>query len=107
SADQFQKLITLPDKAIEVIDSRLEFILDSKLRLRIFYDPRTGKELTINSVYFDLLDDSKMHNFYTNDAMDRLWIVCGNEVVGVIAPHRLQDQLSHIKFKTEEEAEQV
>ena len=108
SADQFQKLITLPDKAIEVIDSQLEFILDSKSRVRIFYDPKTGKELTINSTYFDLLDNSKAHNFYTNDAMDRLWIMCENEVVGVIAPYRLQDQLSHVKFKTEEEeAEQV
>lgn len=107
STEAFQKLITLPDKTIEVIDSQLEFILDSKSRLRIFYDPKTGKELTINGIYFDLLNDPKVHDFYTNDEMGMLWIAYGNEVVGVIARFRLQDQLSHVRFKVEEEKEQI
>jgi len=99
SADQFQKLINLPDKPIEVIDSQLELVLDPKLRLRILYDPKTGKELTIDCVYFDLLNNPKAHRFYTNDEMIKLWITCDNWVVGVFAPYRLRDQLSHVSFK--------
>ena len=99
SADQFQKLINLPDKPIEVIDSQLELVLDPKRRLRIFYDPKTGKELTIDCVYFDLFDNPEVHGFYTNDEMTMLWITCDNEVVGVFAPYRLRDQLSHVSFK--------
>lgn len=102
STESFQKLMNLPDKAIEVIDSQLEFVLDSKSRLRIFYNPATGQELTIDGKYFDLLDDPKVLNFYTNDEMAMLWIVYGNVVVGVIARFRLQEQLSHIKFKAEQ-----
>jgi hypothetical protein len=33
-----------------------------------------------------------------------MWIVCNEEIVGVIAPVVLEDQLSHISFKAEEEA---
>lgn len=108
SIESFQRLMNLPDEPIEAIDSQLEYVPDPKSRLRIFYDPRTGRELAIDGNYFDLLDDPKVHNFYTNDEMTMLWIVYGNEVVGVIAPVRLQDKLSHIEFKAkEEEAEQV
>ncbi len=106
NAESFQKLMTLPDVPVEAIDSQLEYIPDSKTRLRIFYDPRTGREITIDGKYFDLLDDPKTLNFYTNDEMAMLWIVYGNEVVGVIAPVRLQKELSHVKF-TKEEEEQV
>jgi len=84
----------------------LEFIPDPNSRLRIFYDPTTGKELAIDCKYFDLLDDPKAHKFYTNGPMDRLWITYGDNVVGLIAPVRLRDKLSHVKFKVEE-AEQV
>jgi len=99
TAEQFQKLINLPDKPIEVIDSHLELVLDPKRRLRIFYDPKTGKELTIDCVYFDLFDNPEVHRFYTNEEMTGLWITCDNEVVGVFAPYRLRDQLSHVSFK--------
>ncbi len=99
TAEQFQRLIDLPDKPIEVIDSHLELVLDPKRRLRIFYDPKTGKELTIDCVYFDLFDNPEVHGFYTNDRMTQLWITYNNEVVGVVAPYRLQDQLSHVSFK--------
>ena len=98
-AEQFEKMAKLPDTAIEVIDSRLEFVLGPKRRLRIFYDPKTGKELTIDCVYFDLFDNPEVHGFYTNDRMTQLWITYNNEVVGVVAPCRLQDQLSHVSFK--------
>ena len=101
--ETLQKMMSLPDKPIRVIDSQLELILDSKSRLRIFYDPKTGKELTINSTYFDLLDNPKIHDFCTSDTMDRLWITYNDTVIGLIAPYRLQDQLSHIEFKTKEE----
>ena len=107
NAEQFQKLMTLPNEPVEVIDSRLEFVLEPKFHLRIFYDPKTGKELTINCTYFDFLKNPKEHEFYTNDTMTMLWIVCDNETVGVIAPYRLQDQLSHVCFKAKEEREQV
>lgn len=103
----FREMMSLPDKAIEVIDSQLEYTPDPKYRLRIFYDAKTGRELAIDGNYFDLIDDPKVHDFYTNDSMDRLWIMYGDNVVGLIAPVRLQDQLSHIKFKAEKEAEQV
>ena len=99
TAEQFQRLINLPDKPIEVIDSKLELVLDPKRRLRIFYDPKTGKELTIDAVYFNLLDDPEVHRFYTNDKMTQLWITYNNKVVGVFAPYRLKDQLSHVSFK--------
>ncbi len=102
SAEQFERLMRLPNEPIEVIDSQLEFVLEPKHRLRIFYNPKTGKELAINSIYFDLLNNPEACIFHTNDAMSMLWIVCGNETVGVIAPFRLQDQLSHVKFKAEE-----
>ena len=107
SVEQFQRLLDLPDGPIEVIDSQLEYTPDAKYRLRIFYDPKTGKELTIDGKYFDLLDNPRAHKFYTNNSMDRIWIMYGDDVVGVFAPVRLRDQLSHVKFKAEEKAEQV
>ena len=107
SADLLQETMSLPNESIEVIDSELEYAPDAKYRLRIFYDPKTGLELTIDGKYFDLLDNPKAHKFYTNDAMNRLWIMYDKAVVGVIAAVVLQDQLSHIRFKVEEEAEQV
>ena len=107
SAESFQKLMNLPNTPIEVIDSKLEYVPDSKSRLRILYDPKTGREVTINGMYFDLLDNPKAHKFYANDEMNRLWIMYADNVVGVIAPYRLEDQLSHVKFKAEEEREQV
>ena len=103
SAEQFQRLIDLPDKPVRVVDSQLELILEPKRRLRIFYNPETGKELTIDSVYFDLLDNPKACTFYTNDTMNMLWIIRSNEVIGIIAPFRLQNQLSHVSFKAENE----
>lgn len=107
SAEQFERLMKLPDGVTEVIDSQLEYVPDVKDRLRIFYDPKTGKELTVNSVYFDLLDNPKALRYYTNDTMSMLWIICGDEAIGIIAPYRLQDQLSHVSFKAEGEREQV
>ena len=108
TAEMFQKMMNLPDEVIEVIDSELEYAPNPKYRLRIFYDPKTGKELTIDGKYFDLLDTPRAHKFCTNDSMDRLWIKYYNDdVVGVIAPVMLQEQLSHIRFKVEEEREQV
>ena len=103
SAEQFQRLINLPDESTEVINSQLEFTPDPKSRLRIFYDPKTGRNLAVDSIYFDLLDNPKVHRFYSNNSMSMLWIMYDNEIVGVIAPVRLQDKLSHIKFKMEEE----
>jgi hypothetical protein len=105
-AETLQKMMDLPKEHVEAIDSELEYVPDSKTRLRIFYDPKTGKEFTIDCKYFDLLDDPKTLNFYSDDLMSRLWIVYNDTVVGLIAPVRLQDKLSHIKFKVEE-AEQV
>ena len=102
TAEMFQKMITLPDETIEMIDSELEYAPDPKYRLRIFYDPATGRELAIDGKYFDLINDPKAHTFYTNDSMDRLWIVCDGDVVGVIAPVVLQNQLAHINFKKQE-----
>ena len=107
NAEQFQKLMTLPAEPIEVIDSRLEFVLEPKFRLRIFYDPKTGKKLTVNCLYFSFLKDTKECIFWTNDEMTRLWIVCDNEIIALIAPYRLEDQLSHVGFRTKEEREQV
>ena len=101
SAESFQRLMSLPDMPVEMIDSQLEFILKPKQRLRIFYDPKTGKELTIDGEYFDLLDDPKACTFYTNDTMSMLWIICGSEAIGVIAPYRLRGQLSHVSFNVE------
>ena len=105
--EQFQTLMTLPNEHIEVIDSRLEYVLEPKLRLRIFYDPKTGKNLPINGIYFNFLKSPKDHKYYTNTETNRLWIVCDNEVIALIAPFRLQDQLSHVCFKAKEEREQV
>jgi hypothetical protein len=102
TAEQFEKMAKLPDTAIEVIDSRLEFVLEPKRRLRIFYDPKTGEKLTIDSAYFDLLDNPEEHRFYANTLKSTMWIVHNDETVGVVAPFRLQEQLSHISFKTEE-----
>ena len=107
SAEQFERLMRLPNKPIEVIDSQLEFVLEPKRHLRIFYNPKTGKELAVNSVYFDLLNNPEACTFHTNELMSMLWIIYGNEAIGVIAPYRLEDQLSHVRFKTEEEREQV
>jgi hypothetical protein len=99
TAEQFQRLINLPDKSIEVIDSHLELVLDPKHRLRIFYDPKTGKEFTIDCVYFELFDNPEVYGFYVNDRMTQLWITYNNEVVGVVALYRLKDQLLHVSFK--------
>jgi hypothetical protein len=99
-AESLQKLMNLPDEPIEVIDSELEYVPDAKDRLRIFYDPKTGIKLTVKGLYFDLLDNPKVHKFYTNDEMNRLWIMYADNVIGVIAPAVTQDQLSHISFKT-------
>ena len=101
-AEQFQKLMNLPTEPMEVIDSRLEYVPDPKSRLRIFYDPKTGQELVIDGKYFDLLDNPKAHKFYTNNVMNRLWIMYDDEVVGIIAPFRMQGELSHISFNVEE-----
>lgn len=106
AVEQFQELMSLPDEPVEVIDSQLEYTPDVKYRLRIFYDPKTGEEVIIDGKYFDLLDRPKAYRFYTNDAMNRLWIVYEEEVAGVIAPVVLQDELSHIKFKVEEGEEE-
>ena len=103
SAEQFQKMATLPDEPIAMFDSELEYAPDAKSRLRIFYDPTTGKRLAIRGEYFDLLDDPRGLRFFTNGEMNVLWIMCDNDdIVGAIAPVRLQDQLSHIRFKVEE-----
>ena len=106
-AETLQKTMALPDDPVEVIDSQLEYVPEPKYKLRIFYNPATGQELTIDGKYFDLLDNPRAHKFYTNDPMDRVWIMYGDDVVGLFAPVRLQDQLSHIRFKAEEEVEQV
>ena len=103
TAEQFQRLIDLPNQPIEVIDSHLELVLDPKHRLRIFYDPKTGKELTIDCVYFELFDNPEFYGFYVNDRMTQLWITYNNKVVGVVALYRLQDQLSHVSFKPSQE----
>jgi len=106
TAEQFEKMAKLPDTAIEVIDSRLEFVLEPKHHLHIFYDPKTGKELAVDSVYFDLLDNPEAHRFYANASKSMLWIMYNDEtveVVGVVAPFRLEGQLSHISFRAEAE----
>lgn len=100
-AETLRNMMNLPDKPVEMIDSQLEYTPDAKYRLRIFYNPRTGENLTIDSKFFDLLDNPKVHEFYTNGPMDRLWITYGDDVVGLIAPVRLQDKLSHIEFRVE------
>lgn len=107
SAEQFQKMATLPNKPVAVVDSTLEYAPDAKRRLRIFYDPTTGKKLAIKSIYFDLFDDPRFLRFFTNRDASVLWIICDNDnVAGAIAPFRLQDQLSHMSFRVEEEREQ-
>ena len=104
SAEQFQRLMNLPNEPIAMFDSELEYAPDAKRRLRIFYDPTTGEKLAIKGMYFDLLDDPKVLRFCTNDSMNMLWIIYDNDVIGVIAPVVLQDQLSHMSFKAEKEA---
>jgi len=99
TAEQFEKMAKLPNTAIEVINSRLEFVLEPKRRLRIFYDPKTGEKLTVDSSYFDLLDNPEEHRFYANTLKSMMWIVHNNETVGVVAPFKLEDQLSHISFQ--------
>lgn len=101
SAEVFREMMSLPDKPVKVIDSQLEFVLDSKFRLRIFYDPRTGKDLTIDGKYFDLIENPKVLEYYTNDSMDRLWITYGEDVVGLFAPFRLRNRL-HVRFEAKE-----
>jgi hypothetical protein len=101
SAEQFRKMMMLPDEPIAVIDSQLEYVLEPKRRARILYNPKTGEKLAIDSVYFDLLNNPMAHKFYINDTMTRLWIVYDEEVVGVVAPFILEDKLSHISFKAE------
>ena len=102
TAEQFEKMAKLPNTAIEVIDSRLEFVLEPKRHLRIFYDPKTGEKLTIDSAYFDLLDNPEEHRFYANTLKSTMWIVHNNETVGVIALAVLREELSHVSFKVEE-----
>ena len=107
NAELFRETMALPDTPIEVIDSQLEFfprtmkflLSGSNPRVRIFYDPRTGKELTIDGIYFDLLDYPRDLRFYTDDLMTMLWIMYDDDVVGVVAPVRLEDQLSHVSFR--------
>ena len=107
SAEQFQKMATLPDEPVAVVDSELEYVSDPKTRLRIFYDPTTGKKLTIRGEYFDLLNDPRLLRFFTNDDMSLLWIMSDNDdIIGAIAPVRLQDQLSHMSFNVEREEEE-
>ena len=89
-----------------MIDSQLEYTINPKYRLRIFYDPTTGKKLAIDGNYFDILYNPKVHTFYTDDLMSRLWIMYDDKVVGLIGSVRLQEQLSHIEFRVEKEAEQ-
>ena len=106
SIEQFQRLMDLPDKPIAVVDSELEYAPDAKRRLRIFYDPTSGEKIAIRGEYFDLLNDPRLLRFFTNDDMSLLWIMCDNdEVVGVVAPVRLQDQLSYMSFNVEVEDE--
>jgi hypothetical protein len=105
SAKQFQELMTLPDKPVAMFDSELEYTPDAKQRLRIFYDPTTGEKLLIDSVYFDLLEDPRLHRFYADKEMAALWAIYDDKVVGVIAAVWLQDQLSHISFNVEAEDE--
>ncbi len=107
TAEQFQRLVDLPYRPIKVIDSKLELVLEPKRRFRIFYNPKTGEKLFINCVYFDLFNDLETHKYYTNETMSMLWVIRDNEVVGVIAPYRLEEGLSHVSFKVEEEREQV
>ena len=108
SAEQFQRLMNLPNEPIAMFDSELEYTpVKQRSRLRIFYDPTTGEKLAIRGEYFDLLDDPRGLRFFTNNEMSVLWIICDNdEIIGAIAPVRLQDQLSHMSFKAEKEAKQ-
>lgn len=99
NAESFQKWLKLPDKLIEIVDSKLELIYEPKSRLRIFYNPQTGKEFAIDGAYFDFIENPDMCKFYTNDLMLTMWVVRGDNVVGVIAPYRLQDELAHVSFE--------
>ena len=107
SAQQFQELMRLPNEPVAMFDSELEYVSDPKTRLRIFYDPTTGEKLAIRGEYFDLLDDPRGLRFFTNNEMSVLWIMCDNDdIIGAIAPVRLQDQLSHMSFNVEREEEE-
>lgn len=99
TSEMLQEMITLPHEPVEVVDSRLELVLGPKSRLRIFYDPATGKELTINTAYFELINEPLNHRFYVDESMTRVWITHGATPVGVVAAVRLQDQVAHINFK--------
>ena len=102
--EQFQRLMNLPDEPVAVVDSELEYAPDAKRRLRIFYDPTSGEKIAIRGEYFDLLDSPRLLRFFTNDDMNLLWIISDtDEVVGVVAPVQLQDQISHINFNVERE----
>ena len=106
NAELFRETMALPDTPIEVIDSQLEFfprtmkflLSGPNPRVRIFYDPGTGKKLTIDGAYFDLLDYPRGLRFYTDAAMTGLWIMYDDDVVGAVGPVRLEEQLSHINF---------
>ena len=102
NAESFQRLMKLPDKLIEIVDSKLELIYEPKSRLRIFYNPETGKEFTIDGIYFDFIKNPDTHKFYTNELMTMMWVLRGDNVVGVIAPYRLQDELAHVSFEVYE-----
>ena len=107
SIEQFQRLMNLPDEPIAMFDSELEYAPDAKRRLRIFYDPTSGEKIAIRGEYFDLLDDPRLLRFFTNDDMSLLWIICDtDDVIGVVAPVVLQDQLSHMSFNVEREEEE-
>ena len=106
SAEQFQKMTTLPDEPVAVVDSELEYAPDAKKRLRIFYDPTTGEKIAIRGEYFDLLDDPRSLRFFTNNERTLLWIMYDkDDIIGVVAPVVLQDQLSHLSFNVEVEDE--
>ena len=106
SVEQFQRLMNLPDEPIAMFDSELEYTpVKQRSRLRIFYDPTTGEKIAIRGEYFDLFDDPRLLRFFTNNEMSVLWIMSDNDdIVGAIAPVRLQDQISHISFNVEDEA---
>jgi len=53
-------------------------------------------------VYTLISSTIQAHKFYTNDPMDKMWIMCGDEVVGVVAPVRLQNELCHVNFEVYE-----
>lgn len=101
--ESFQRVMELPDKPIEIVDSKLEYVREPKFRLRIFYNPETGKGFIIDSMYFDFLEEPAMYRFYTNEGMTTMWIVQGTKVVGAVAAFRLrEDELAHVSFEVYE-----